>query len=73
MAESRRFIVRFLLLGFAVIFTFGGLWAPFVIYGPSDVPNTTKWERVQQILRRIFPFERGLFEGKVSNLYLIDV
>lgn len=59
-------IYRILLLGTTVITCFVALWWPVVVYGPSD---TTHWERLRHVLRRIFPLERGLFEGKVSNLW----
>ena len=55
MATPRRFVARFLLLGLFVICTFFILWIPFAYYGPSEI-STTPWERVHQIIRRIFPF-----------------
>jgi alpha-1,3-glucosyltransferase len=67
-SQPKRFLLRFLLLGFTVLFTFGILWEPFLKYGPSHMA-TTPYERAEHILRRIFPFERGLFEGKVANLW----
>jgi alpha-1,3-glucosyltransferase len=51
-----------------VIFTFWILWTPFIISGPSEIA-TTPWDRILHMLRRIFPFERGLFEGKVANVW----
>jgi alpha-1,3-glucosyltransferase len=62
------FASRFLTLGMTVIITFGILWTPFLMYGPSD-QSTTVLERLFHVLRRIFPLERGLFEGKVSNFW----
>lgn len=60
------FVPRIGALGVTVIATFLSLWWPFVIYGPE---NTTSIERLVHVLRRIFPLERGLFEGKVSNIW----
>ena len=54
------------MLGATVVLTFGMLWWPFVMYGP---PDTSVSERFLHVLHRIFPFQRGLFEGKVSNLW----
>jgi alpha-1,3-glucosyltransferase len=67
-AEPKHFVKRFALLGITVILTFGILWAPFLGYGPSH-KETTMLERALHVLHRIFPFQRGLFEGKVSNLW----
>lgn len=67
-AEPKRFLQRFSALGATVLVCFGILWLPFIVNGPSTVV-TTPTERAMQIIRRIFPFERGLFEGKVSNLW----
>ena len=62
----KRWCVRFAALGATVIITFTLLWWPFLYYGP---PDTTATERFMHVLHRIFPFQRGLFEGKVSNLW----
>mmetsp|Transcript_1979 Transcript_1979/g.4463 ORF Transcript_1979/g.4463 Transcript_1979/m.4463 type:complete len:517 (-) Transcript_1979:134-1684(-) len=67
-STPKRFLQRFMQLGVTVLTCFGVLWLPFIMNGPSDMV-TTPIERAMQILRRIFPFERGLFEGKVSNLW----
>jgi len=69
-SRPKVFILRFLLLGFTVLATFGILWAPLVNFGPSH-RSTTAFERIEQVLRRCFPFERGLFEGKVANLWCV--
>jgi alpha-1,3-glucosyltransferase len=64
------FVPRILRLGGVVLFTFYVLWEPFVKYAPSDrSPTPTPLERLVHVLRRIFPLERGLFEGKVANLW----
>lgn len=53
-------------LGVTVVTCFALLWWPFIVYGPDDTSYT---ERAAHVLRRIFPLQRGLFEGKVSNLW----
>jgi alpha-1,3-glucosyltransferase len=57
---------RISLLGITVITTFIALWWPFIVYGPMD---TTYMDRFVHMLRRIIPLQRGLFEGKVSNIW----
>ncbi|OQR91865.1 dolichyl pyrophosphate Man9GlcNAc2 alpha-1,3-glucosyltransferase [Achlya hypogyna] len=58
------FIARFLKLAVAVIGTFALLWAPFCIY--HDGPCA---DGLLQVLHRIFPVGRGLFEDKVANVW----
>ena len=53
-------IVKVALLGITVILTFAICWAPFLYYG-KDVSL--------QVLHRLFPFSRGLFEDKVANFW----
>ena len=65
-ASRKLWFQRFLVLGVTVVSTFCLLWWPSLLYGP---PDTTATERLVHVLRRIFPFQRGLFEGKVSNLW----
>ena len=60
-------IANFIALGVTVILTFAFLWLPFVIYPPSDA--TSNFDGVLQIIKRVFPFQRGLFEGKVANIW----
>lgn len=67
-SQPRQFVNRFILLGSTVLSTFGVLWAPVIFYGP---PGTTRIDRIVHVLRRIFPFQRGLFEGKVANLWCV--
>lgn len=62
----RERVRRFFLLGVTVVATFLVTWWPIVAFGPA---NTTPLERLLHILRRIFPLQRGLFEGKVANLW----
>lgn len=61
---------KFCALGITVITTFALLWFPFAIY-PRGNEDTIKLhiDGLTQVIKRLFPFERGLFEGKVSNLW----
>ena len=63
-----RFLQRFCMLGATVLVTFILLWWPFVYYGPSQ-EEVTLSGRLLHVVGRMFPFQRGLFEGKVSNLW----
>uniref|UniRef100_A0A7S4AAV7 Alpha-1,3-glucosyltransferase n=1 Tax=Pseudo-nitzschia australis TaxID=44445 RepID=A0A7S4AAV7_9STRA len=68
----RWFVPRILWLGGMVSFTFYTLWEPFVKFPPSiQSPTPIPLQRLAHVLRRIFPFERGLFEGKVANLWCV--
>ncbi|KAL1444876.1 hypothetical protein MTO96_045348, partial [Rhipicephalus appendiculatus] len=49
----------FLGLALAVATTFGACWAPYL--GSPD--------RALQVVRRLFPLDRGLFEDKVANIW----
>lgn len=53
-------------LGATVVSCLALLWWPFVAYGPD---GTSYGDRAVHVLRRIIPLQRGLFEGKVSNLW----
>jgi alpha-1,3-glucosyltransferase len=80
-----KFFTRIVPLGLVVLFTFYVLWEPFVKYPPTHPKSftnnddfTTQFsidnpptplQRLEHVVRRIFPFQRGLFEGKVSNLW----
>jgi alpha-1,3-glucosyltransferase len=67
--QGRKFVVsRFVALGATVLVTFALLWWPFVVYGPDD---TSALDRLMHVLRRIIPLQRGLFEGKVSNIWCV--
>ena len=59
-------LAKFTALGTTVIFSFSAIWAPFVILRSEDDAVLTT---VTTILSRIFPFGRGLYEGKVSNIW----
>lgn len=54
-------INRFNKLAVAVIATFVILWYPFM----------TSWEDAFQVVHRLFPLNRGIFEDKVSNVWCI--
>ena len=47
-------------IGATVICTFALVWAPFIFLGSDSV---------LQVLKRCFPFGRGLFEDKVANFW----
>jgi alpha-1,3-glucosyltransferase len=47
-------------LGIVVIATFVICWLPFIMAGQ---------ESVLQVLHRLFPFARGVFEDKVANFW----
>lgn len=75
-----QFLTRILPLGMIVVFTFYILWEPFVKYPPTHPKSfhgtrfspdnlPTPLQRLEHVVWRIFPFQRGLFEGKVSNLW----
>lgn len=66
-SEPNRFFPRFLALGCTVLLTFVVLWAPIIF--AADPSGTPYIDRIQHVLRRIFPFQRGLFEGKVANIW----
>jgi len=59
-------VFQVLKLGIAVCGTFGVLWCPFLIFRDQA---TSVRSVVLNILLRLFPFQRGLFEGKVSNIW----
>ena len=49
-------------LGVTVLLTFSVCWAPFIVLS-GDL------EGGAQVLRRLFPFGRGLYEDKVANFW----
>ncbi|XP_003746165.1 probable dolichyl pyrophosphate Man9GlcNAc2 alpha-1,3-glucosyltransferase [Galendromus occidentalis] len=53
-------ITRFMSISLAVVATFGILWAPFLINGTA-----------LNVIQRIFPFNRGIYEDKVSNFWYV--
>lgn len=50
---------RIVNIGIVVIFTFAILWLPWL----------TSWSSFLQVLHRIFPVQRGVFEDKVANIW----
>lgn len=64
--KTSLFLGRFLALGLTVLVTFAALWIPFVLFRSEGI---TASESMLQIVQRLFPFQRGLYEGKVSNLW----
>ncbi|CAN0475129.1 unnamed protein product, partial [Ascophyllum nodosum] len=60
-------IGRVLGLGVAVALTFAFLWAPFCIFSGA-ASGGTYLSSLGQVLVRMFPFSRGLFEDKVANV-----
>jgi len=53
-------IYKLVKIGLTVIFSFGLIWSPFILLGQNSL---------LQVVLRIFPFNRGLFEDKVSNFW----
>jgi len=47
-------------IGLTVVVTFLVIWNPFIMLGQ---------DAVIQVLKRVFPFDRGLFEDKVANFW----
>ena len=64
-----RFAGKFCALGISVLFTFAVLWLPFAFYSRESSSTTFDLAGIVQVLKRLFPFQRGLFEGKVSNIW----
>jgi len=55
-------------LGISVVITFAVHWLPFCLYTEA---NETCTQGMAHVLSRIFPFNRGLFEDKVSNVWCV--
>ncbi|XP_023336079.1 probable dolichyl pyrophosphate Man9GlcNAc2 alpha-1,3-glucosyltransferase isoform X2 [Eurytemora carolleeae] len=53
-------ITKVILIGVTVVLTFLFIWSPFLHRG---LPTTL------QVLKRIFPVDRGIFEDKVANFW----
>ncbi|CAI4229727.1 unnamed protein product [Auanema sp. JU1783] len=56
----RESFVQILKVGLIVLPSFAVLWVPFLLQG---------LQHTQQVLRRIFPFYRGLYEDKVASVW----
>jgi len=70
--SQQHWFLRFSLLATTVILSFAILWWPFFLYPFSDSSTGTQLTSIQSVshvIRRLFPFQRGLFEGKVANLW----
>lgn len=59
-------LLHLIVIGTTVIGSFAALWLPFCF---SLSPGNTCGATLLQILARLFPFARGIFEDKVSNLW----
>eukprot|EP00088_Acartia_fossae_P000057 TRINITY_DN10017_c0_g1_i3.p1 TRINITY_DN10017_c0_g1~~TRINITY_DN10017_c0_g1_i3.p1 ORF type:complete len:504 (+),score=27.41 TRINITY_DN10017_c0_g1_i3:23-1534(+) len=60
-----RKISKLFVIGVSVIGTFVAVWLPFFLAGPYTT---------LQVVRRIFPVDRGLYEDKVANFWCtIDI
>ena len=57
--DPERGLTLFIGLGLAVVLTFGVVFAPWL----------TSLAQIGQLVRRIFPLARGLFEDKVANVW----
>jgi alpha-1,3-glucosyltransferase len=61
-------LIHLIKIGIAVISTFVSLWLPFCLHHSAD---STCADSVLQVLHRLFPFARGIFEDKVANLWYV--
>lgn len=57
--DFERGLTLFIGLGLAVVATFGTVFAPWL----------SSLDQIRQVVHRIFPLARGLFEDKVSNIW----
>jgi len=57
-------------LATAVLCSFALLWAPFCLYAATDSGENCATS-LMHVLSRQFPFSRGIFEDKVSNLWYV--
>lgn len=53
------FLIKLIKIGISVVLTFAIIWAPFL----SDL------DLFLQVVNRLFPFNRGLFEDKVASVW----
>ena len=65
----RSHFLHLLFVGTTVVTTFALLWLPFCIY---HAPEETCTSSLLHVLHRLFPFERGIFEDKVSNIWFLS-
>lgn len=59
-------VIHLAKIGSTVILTFAALWWPFCVYSAESETCTSS---LLLVLSRQFPFSRGIFEDKVSNLW----
>lgn len=59
---------RLLAIGFTVIITFATILFPFALAGYLSEGEEVI-DQLKQILIRVFPFQRGIFEDKVANFW----
>lgn len=55
-------------IGATVVATFAAMWLPFCL---SPMLGESCWSSLLQILHRLFPFARGIFEDKVANFWYV--
>eukprot|EP00946_MAST-07B_sp_MAST-7B-sp1_P005371 g5371.t1 len=70
-SEPRGFsssVRRVLCLGAVVVIVFAAHFLPFCIW---SAPDDTCLQGMGHVLSRVFPFNRGLFEDKVSNVWCV--
>ena len=63
--SSRHAITKILTFGIVVTLTFTLLFLPWIV----RINETNGLHPIFQVIHRIFPFERGLFEDKVANIW----
>ena len=68
-SSGMNFFGKFCALGVSVILTFAVLWLPFAIYPRASLSTKFHLDGISQVLKRLFPFQRGLFEDKVANIW----
>ena len=72
--DLARTLQHFALIAATVIVTFAVMWLPFCFAASahaSESGRDTCVPALLQVLHRIFPFSRGIFEDKVSNLWYV--
>ena len=70
-ASRPRLLPHLLKLALAVFVTFAALWAPFCIQASPVGERVACLESLRVVLLRLFPFDRGLFEDKVANVWYV--
>jgi alpha-1,3-glucosyltransferase len=62
-------ILSILKLGFVVLFVFFILWVPFCLDTQGETEGLDCVTGLRNVISRMFPLNRGLFEDKVSNFW----